>query len=147
MCQDLFDFVSHVRSDLCLSVGSLNLGFMTNILNVGNENRLSREALSKQEKGKGWSREMCQSYFTTWLNPSYFNSSSRSLLSCVFTVSTAPFHTGEQNVLHLWRLMAQTIIRDLNMPELHLLCCMYRFHRSGISIMLVPFKDCAQEFS
>lgn len=143
MCQDLFDFVSHVHSDLCLSAGSLNLSFMTNILNVGNENRLSREALSKQEKGKGWSREMCQSYFTTWLNSSYFNSSSRSLLSCVFTVSTAPFHTGEQNVLHLWRLMARTIVRDLNMPGLHILCCMYRFNRSGISIMLVPFKDCA----
>lgn len=82
--------MSHVCSDLCLSAASLNLGFMTNILNVGNENRLSREVLSKQEKEKGWSREMCQSYFTTWLNPSYFSSSGESLLSCVFTVSTAP---------------------------------------------------------
>lgn len=80
VCRGVFDFVSHVCSDLCLSAGSLNLGFMTNILNVGNENRLSREALSKQEKEKGWSREMCQSYFTTWLNPSYFNR-----VSCVFT--------------------------------------------------------------
>lgn len=64
------------ESVLCLSGGLVKLGFMANILK-GEEWEVNidyPERLSKQEKEKGWSGEMCQSCFTTRLNPSYFSS-------------------------------------------------------------------------
>lgn len=55
------------------------------------------ERFSKQEKEKGCSREMCQSYFTTRLNPSYFTSPRESFCCCTLnsnikaTLLFAPF--------------------------------------------------------